>query len=704
MPRQLTASAESNFSNGLITEATALNFPENACTELYDCEINLDGSIKRRLGFDFENNSTVKPIDRNGKCISTYTWENVAGDGDVSVIVNQIGDTLHFYRISGSSISSGAVASTVTLSPVSGASDVDVVEAQFTDGNGVLVVTHPYCDPIRVRYNISDDTVEATSITLKIRDFEGDSADFYTIDERPTSSYAALPTAHKYNLLNQGWTDATLTKWDSAFTHMPSNSDVAWHFKNANDVVTFTTAQLENVYAGNSPAPKGHFILDLADQDRDTASGLTGVTAGGTGSVRPSTCAFFAGRIFYSGINLTKYNSYIYFTQIIERDEQYGQCYQVNDPTSEKLFDLLPSDGGAIKIQEAGTIVKMHPVPGGLAVIALNGVWLITGSQGLGFTANDYTVQKISSIGCLTHTSFVDIGGTISWWNADGIWTITSEGNIPTVKSLTDPKITSFYLDIPIASKRFARGSFSNIEGIVRWLYRSSATSEINELYEFDRVLNFNVKTGAFFPWRITDSDVKVHGIILASGSTGSVSTETVVDSSAATVTDNNFDEIFIYTSTGNEVSPTDKYIVSYKSGGTYQWTFAETRSTSYTDWFQYDSTGEDFESYFITGYKLRGNALTSWSPVWTNVFSKIEDAVQYQFQGIWDFASTPNGTGRWSPKQLISHTDTNYSFAKRKLKVRGHGTSLQFKVTSVAGEPFHIIGWSSLNASNQLP
>jgi len=51
-----------------------------------------------------------------------------------------------------------------------------------------------------------------------------------------------------------------------------------------------------------------------------------------------------------------------------------GNCYQVNDPTSDQLFDLLPTDGGVIVIQGCGSIYKLFPLQNALLVFAANGV------------------------------------------------------------------------------------------------------------------------------------------------------------------------------------------------------------------------------------------------------------------------------------------------------------------------------------------
>src|SRR5688572_30346261 len=89
---------ENNFRRGLITEATGFNFPDAAVTETYNCEFDLDGSVYRRQGFDFETDFETKTIDRLDKVINTYLWKNVAGNGDISVFVAQIGDTLYFWE------------------------------------------------------------------------------------------------------------------------------------------------------------------------------------------------------------------------------------------------------------------------------------------------------------------------------------------------------------------------------------------------------------------------------------------------------------------------------------------------------------------------------------------------------------------------------------------------------------------------------
>lgn len=703
MPRQTGIIVDNSFVNGMVTEATGLNFPDKAVTDTSDCIFDIDGSVYRRTGFNFEDNHTTKTINKNSKVIKTYLWENVAGNGNVTVVVVQVGGILYFYETTGTGIiSTGAQSTTVTLTPVSGAPVVDSIEVQFCDGNGYLIVTHPYIDPIRVSYDISAHTASSTTIDLQIRDLEGDAADPYVVDNRPTATLAGLDVHHKYNLMNQGWNTTNLTAWDTAQTTMPSNADVPWSFKNTADDFDYTNSSISRIAAGNTPAPKGKYIFSVSNIDRNSI--VTGANNTTTSFQRPSACAFFSGRLAYAGINYTGFNSKIYFTQIIERVDQYGKAYQQNDPTSEELFDLLPSDGGVISIPEAGTIYKMFTVTGGLCVFAANGVWFITGSTGLGFTATDYAVLKIADVSTISDTSFVNIAGTPAWWNSEGIYMIQAGQNTPQVKSLTYDTFKTFYDQIPVASKRYARGFFDKTDGHIRWLYRSEGTENLDDVYKYDRVLNYNLRTNAFYPWTISDSDVKVHSIISTELVTRPVEILNVVANGGADNVVDGSDQVIAFQASGNDDQQFDKYLVSYPESGSFKFTFAERTDDTYIDWFDRDAEGVNYDSYFITGYKISGDAIREFHPNWISVYSRLLEPVTYQFQGLWDYALSSPDTHRWSTPQIITHQNLNFGNASRRLKVRGHGKVLQFKVSSVEDNPFDLIGWSSMQSANAAP
>lgn len=700
MARSAATVIENNFVKGLITEATGLNYPENSCIETWDCEFDFFGRVSRRLAFDLEYGFLGKAVSKVASVIKEYHWKNVTGDGLKSFIVTQIGSTLYFYDTTNpSSLSNSLIASTINLlSFSSGGPAANLNECQFADGLGKLYVFHPYLENFYVTYDAATNTMTATQYSLTLRDFEGAYADPYLTDQRPGVTMGTMSADHKYNLFNQGWCKADLatpelTAWDAARTDMPSNCDVWWNFKTAADV--FDVATVANSGRGNSPAAKGHFILNVYNQDRSTASGLT-ITATSSGTARTSTGAFHAGRVFYAGINATTYVSKIYFSQIIERNSQIGACYQISDPTSEDLFDLLPADGGVISIPEAGTIYKLFSVPAGLLVFAYRGVYMISGSQGIGFSATDFTISKLSSIRTVSASSFVDVNGVPMWWNTDGIFTCQSAQGGMQVQSMSISTMQTFFNEIPNASKLTVKGYFNPLAQTVQWLFRTTAPSTVEEQYAFDAILNYNVLTSAFFPWSVSPG-ATVHGLIVVDGVGGQVQEAVVVNNASVQVVDNLGNNLAAYLLTNTSVQPKTKFLVSYNSGGT-KFTWAETNGSTYLDWSAL-AVRANYTSYFITGYRTHGNAQTKFQPTYTYVYH--EGTGQAYIQGIWDFAVSPN-TGRYSTKQLLTFTNANYSNNHKRVKIRGQGLTLQYYVRSLPGQPFTIVGWSTFETGNQ--
>ena len=174
---QSQVSVENGFVRGLISEATGLNFPKDACTETMDCVFDSKGTVSRRLGIDYEASaSTANTVTRNSSSVVEYTWESVAGDGNRSFLVVQVGDTLHFWNVpSTGALSANKKAFTVSLSSyaVSGATSIGSRACAFAAGIGDLFVAHPNCEPFYVSYNPTGDTITVSTITVMIRDMVG---------------------------------------------------------------------------------------------------------------------------------------------------------------------------------------------------------------------------------------------------------------------------------------------------------------------------------------------------------------------------------------------------------------------------------------------------------------------------------------------------------------------------------------------------
>jgi hypothetical protein len=784
MPNQIVSSVENNFSKGLVTEFSGLNFPENAATDTDNCIYTIVGDVTRRLGFDYEDNFILNNIAFDSNAMRLYKWNNVGGNGNTQIIVEQVGGIIHFYLSSSvttsSSLSNNLMASTVDLTAFAASSFDSSIECQFSDGNGYLFVYHPSCDPIFCTFNATSNNITAQSIQIKIRDFTGLLETSTAVNQRPST----LTSVHFYNLLNQGWSSGnawsafsstvvnivgsaaspnpvtftvatgltgivagdlvrivnnhdafpggsfvpagswifsgTVTSytsvtgalvvniisyggqlgannsygdwqinpinhgyidtWHTAEGNYPSNADVWWYFKNSSGAFDPATTQ-QNTVLGISQAPQGHITLPAFDLNRSLATGISGLTSVTT-VLRPSSGAWFQGRVWYTGVNASffaagnadfyTWSENIYFSQIVTSSADFGNCFQTNDPTSDKLNGLLPTDGGVITIQGCGNIYRLFPIQNGMLVFASNGVWFITGNRGIGFSADDYTITKISAVQSISATSFVDVNGLPFFWNEEAIYAVTpSQGGALTVEPLTVGTILTFYNNIPKSSKRFVRGSYNPLDYIIQWVFKDTEATDINDRYRFNRVLNYNTYNKSFYPYTIDNTDNSLSGIIYVNYPGGLVAPD-----------------------------PGFKYLTTKSSTGLFQITFSEEKDSSYTDWTS-STNPKDFNSFFITGYKLHGKGQFKFQLPYIYVFSKADGTpTSYYIQGRWDYATSGN-SGRWSVAQLVNNWSSNFGMLFRKHKIRGRGLVLQLKFSSQTGKAFDIMGWSVYETVN---
>lgn len=705
MARRTATTIDNAFIGGLNTDSTALQFPQNACTETFNVVFDPSGRVQRRLGWDFEDNASFRNIAVDEDIVTSYLWKEVNGDGNINLFVVQIGGVLYFYETTANSISQGSIPDTVNLSTfaVAGVSDFDVNPCHFTHGKGLLFVTHPDCEPFYVSF--VSNVISATQIDVEIRDLVGVN-DTLAVDARPTAQVSTMTKEHKYNLFNQGWSfnsNAALTAWDAARTDLPSNADVWWTFKDTSDA--FATTTIANVDRGNTPAPKGHYIVNAWNIDRASVSGIADLPTISTDPSRPRVVAFFAGRVWYGGTNSSDTINRLYFSQVVQSPTDVGKCYQANDPTNETLFDLLPTDGGVIEVSGAGTIYKLFPFGNALLVFASNGVWSIAGSQGIGFVANDFSVTKISAIETDSNTAFVSVEGAPYWWTGDAVCTVVTQDNYTfQVQKISDNKIREFLLDIPEICKQQAVGSFNPYTRVIHWLYRSTEPTTVDDITQYDRILAYNLLTQAFYVFTIPAHDVRVHSIEMFKGFAGDAEVIYVVNGGVQVV-DSNGDEGVVFSVQGSTSIPVFKYFVSYFDADLeqYRFTFAEINNPEYKDWLSYSGGNpSNYESTFTTGYKLHSETQRFFQANYIFVFlEEVEQDSSCYVQSVWDYTTSPN-TGKWSSKQQIYNSNlVSRGVNFRRLKMRGKGRVLQLKFTSEDNSPFTIIGWSMWETGN---
>lgn len=706
MPRTASTAVENNFVNGWITEATGLNFPENAVTDSNNIIFNYYGQIARRHGIDREvNYQSFAPDNLTDNALfSEFLWETVAGDGNRTFFCQQVGEKIHVYGIESNESLSGNLKWTLNLGEFAlvGLEEFRAKPVQYASGFGRLFVTHPFMDPIAVTYdpNINDFTV--TQIVVKIRDVTGFPGPYE--GRSPTISQA-----HWYNLFNQGWDNAKKDRTRSMIGVYPSDYDVWWLWKSPDEVGTptfLTTAGVvagihDNASRGNSPAPRGSIVLDAFYQDRSAVTGIPGLYVISSSVNRPAAVAFHAGRVWYAGVQAQDYTGRIYFTQIVEQIEQINKCHQQNDPTAEFSSDLLPTDGGVISIPESGNILKLVPMEGALLVFCSNGIWQITGSQGIGFSATDYTVKKMSNQETLSSLSFVNVMGAPVWWGSDGIYTVIADqvGSLQ-VKSLTTKKIEQYYLGLNPALLTYAKGAYSQTDKVIYWLYKESHEATVYRNQNYTNILVYDVRSEAFYKLSIGTGPALVKGIANVLGYGSTLIDEPVTDNFGGTVTDNFLETITVQRDVVVPINHSFKFTTIYGILPSLL-TYSEFHNDTYRDWVSFPSGGNlDAAAFLTSGYRIRGEAQRKFQNNYLTFVSKGDEDSAFTFYGRWDYSHSVLNN-RWASPQRVNVWNYDYDYVSNRLKVRGSGKALQYRIETIPDMPLNIVGWVSFDTTN---
>lgn len=482
MARGAGTSVENNFVKGFVTEFSGFNFPEDACNETLNCVFYQTGEVKRRLGLGLEDVTTPPTINYTSASVyNSFIWQSAGYRSENSFIVHQVDNILHFYKLSGDKIADNKTSFTFDLDTHRTGGVPGENKCVFANGSGRLFVSNPDTETFYLKYNSDDDTISSTVVEVKIRDFKVLS-DGYDIDEGMSTSLSNQN--YLYNVHNQGWTDELLNGWRvQGNTVYPTKGQVYWYFRDAtsNSVPIYMNFAPIFRYKfqdlGKSLAPRGTFILDAFNQDRDSVSGLSGLETITSRNKRPSCNAFINGRLFLSGVEADGYNGVVYFSNILKDVDSDLRFYQNGDPTSEANAQLLPNDGGTFTIPEAGKILRMIPVKNTLVIFATNGIWTVQGNEGVGFTATDFTIEKISDEPCVNNDSYIVVSTFPIWWTNEGIFTLQSS-NVGAIssQSLTDKTIQTYFDDIPLPSKRYVKSGYNSLTKEVFFLYSSDPT------------------------------------------------------------------------------------------------------------------------------------------------------------------------------------------------------------------------------------
>lgn len=768
MPTKPTQHAEVNQAvQGLITEASRLNFPPQASADEVNFELYRTGLRKRRLGMDFEDGygthivlgGVLADLDTAGR--GSFVWLSANGDPNNNFICVQVGDTVHIYNRDADNISPAGPIYSLQL-VLDGTKNFS-----FASTEGLLVVVAGNETIATVSYIAGGSPPFVVEyIRILTRDLWGVEETLNTNFETDPSYRGTLNAQHVYNLHNQSWgiprkdqagtTRDAIGMFQNDLGPSPSNSEQVWaglqfqavgvnSVSNQQPFERMFTNMYNDTLGAKTVAAKGYFIIDALQRGSSRVaqfyankakypqlSGDISVPADYTQS-GPSVAAEFAGRIFYAGFNgevagpdrrSPNLLNYIFFTQLVKSKAELPKCYQEGDPTSRDTSDVVDTDGGFLRIAGAQKILAMRAIGINLAVIATNGVWLVTGgTTDSGFSATNYKVSKISNFGGLSSSSVVVENDSIFYWSSDGIYQIARNqlGDYG-VQSITLNTIQSLYVDIPNASKIAAFGEYDQINKKIRWIYKSGARADQTLV---TKELILDTALGAFTQNEInnlTGYPTEIIGVV----------------QTALTITSTN--DVQVFSSTDLVMSNTDivvvdgldansnvqflRYATILVQAGIPLLTFSYYHNSEFADWFSLDGIGVDAKAHCLTGDVIGGDSsVDKQTPYLVMHFVRTEEGVGADlvplhqssclYRGQWNFANAVQSM-KWSPLRqayryrhaqfttsLADPFDNGFAVVTSKNKLRGKGRAFALYFETEAGKDCQIIGWNiSVNAN----
>lgn len=250
------------FVKGLVTEASPLTAPQDTSLDEVNFDLLIDGSRKRRLGVDYEEDyDTLSATVTSSTRVTAHKWSTAAGQAANQFVVLQLGYMLYFYdNVHPISANQKGFTYDLRNQKVSGTSDAALAAepVAVASGKGYLFVVQKYVEPFYLVYDPDGDSITAVRIQIWMRLFD-----------RLTSDYIANPTSlsdvHQFDLLNNGWTSTLISGYQGAHGYYPNLTRIpstGYYIDTSTGLRSFSYAEINSYDWGNTPAPNGHLIIN----------------------------------------------------------------------------------------------------------------------------------------------------------------------------------------------------------------------------------------------------------------------------------------------------------------------------------------------------------------------------------------------------------------------------------------------------------
>lgn len=735
------------FPKGLNTDQGLIGGDSGYTRDESNIPLQIDGTRMVRLGLDYE--STANLLGLGGTVLNTtafiaYTWSK-AGNKDKVFIVLQQGYKLHFFDANNADLMAGFT-TTLELTPtpyysLDAASDCRV---QFASGNGSLFIAGSKFEPCRVNYDGTSITI--TTITIQVRDYFG-LDDGVPSDLRPKE----LVNDNKYNLFNVGWYQKVVNRYGETVqvvdefytqeTDFPAKGYQWWRGKRASKDGKFYSEDIRNNYTGAIKAPQGHFIIDVfkrnysrasicnnEDKPEYFANSVNGpatfnYTSKDEERNRPACVAWYAGRIFWAGVESLidgklstspDITGHLFYSQTIKSNTEYGYCYQASDPTSENDSDVVATDGGYMPLPGIGLIQCMYVVGESLVLLTDKEIWAVRGGDA-GFTAEDQQSYKILDSGVAGPACVVMAEGNLFVWANDGIYSLGPDDRTGLVKpeNISAGRVRALVTSVTPVQQKYMQSVYDSLNKKVSWWY--NAASDFNGSADISKLtaeVTYDLLLGSFCKnllatntaytatapyYTITPRIAPTYDVVTSLGDDVTSSGETVTISGTS------------YTYTANKVF---MFLLNVNSGNIG---VAYYKNTNYKD---YNTTY--YTAYIQGSHDPLGDPTSKKYPIYLRCqFKRTETAfvddglgnptLDYpsscKFQGRWDYSDSAT-SGKWSsdqelyrlsrpymPTSIGSSFDYGQEIITTKTKIMGTGKALAMRFSSAEGKGFHLLG-----------
>jgi hypothetical protein len=405
---------------------------------------------------------------------------------------------------------------------------------------------------------------------------------------------------------------------------------------------------------------------------------------------RPRVIKWYAGRAWYLGIADPRLKDKVFFSQIVENEDQYGKCYQQADPTDPNYNALSPSDGGFLLIPGMGNTMGACIFNDSLLVFSENGVWQIRGSQGF-FAADNYSIRKLSDLSATSFYSIKAADDSIYWTGIEGINKLFQDPQTGflTAQSISQDKIQTLWEGLPASVQARVKVVFDRALKKLYILYPSSSAYSVNR---YDHCLVYSVKQDAFYKLIFPSAPANY-----------------IVDAFTVTSTDE------------AETNKLVKFIVQTTTRT--QLTVCDMDQSDFIDF-----EGTEQVPYMVTGYdNLSDFQRYKQAPVLHVYCKKTEtgytalatdlvpiDESSVLMRPIWDWADHTN-SGKYGPQQQVYRHrryyqpvdvadtfDDGQPLVVTRNKLRGRGRVLHLRFDGETAKNGHIMGWSILYKANR--